>query len=78
MSFYRCFFSVRMLVAAVEISCLFWSECQDRLDSARVWLAAVFQLQGGVSPAPPAIARWTVGLRSLSCERGCFMPDDGF
>ena len=45
MSFYRCFFSVRMLVAAVEISCLYWSECQDRLGTARVWLAAVFQLQ---------------------------------
>ena len=42
MSFYCCFFSVRMLVAAVEISCLYWSECQDRLWTARVWLAAVF------------------------------------
>ena len=63
---------------AVEISCLFWSERQDRLGTARVWLAAALQLQGGVSPAPPATARWTVGLRSLSCERGCLRPEDGF
>ena len=63
---------------AVEISCLFWSERQDRLGTARVWLAAALQLQGGVSPAPPVTARWTVGLRSLSCERGCLRPEDGF
>ena len=78
MLFYCCFFSVRTLVAAVEISCLFWSERQDRLGTARVWLAAALQLQGGVSPAPPATARWTVGPRSLSCERGCLRPEDGF
>ena len=78
MSFYCCFFSIQMLVAAVEISCLFWSECQDRLGTTKVWLAAALQLQGGVSPAPPATARWMVGIRSLSCVRGCLRPEDSF